>query len=278
MAHHMIGAALFLNRLGVVQYVPWHALTQFVLIAIPLFIFMGQLMLHSGMGARLYDGAGALLRRAPGGLLHANIASCAVFAAVSGSTVATSATIGVVAIPELERRGYDKKIVYGSLAGGGCLGILIPPSITMIVYGAFVGVSVGSLFIAGIFPGIMLSLLFMLYIGIRVTLQPQLAPGRDVGRLPFKEVVLRIVGMWPIVLVMAIVLGGIYLGVMTPTETAAVGSVVALVIGVAYRKLTWSNLLSTALDSVKTGAFIMFIILGALILSATLAIQLLWLC
>ncbi len=184
----IISAFIFLGQIGVARHAPWTVLSSFVLIAIPLFVFMGQIMLRSGMGTVLYDGSAALLKWAPGGLLHANIVSCSIFAAISGSSVATAATIGTVAIPELEARGYDRKIVYGSLAAGGTLGILIPPSISFILYGSIVGLSVGQLFISGIFPGILLASLFMLYIGIRVVFQPHLAG--SVGKLTMKETVL----------------------------------------------------------------------------------------
>ena len=267
----IICAFAFLPQIGVARHAPWTVLNSFILIAIPLFVFMGQIMLRSGMGTILYDGSAALLKWAPGGLLHANIASCAIFAAISGSSVATAATIGTVAIPELETRGYDRKIVYGSLAAGGTLGILIPPSIAMIIYGAVVGESVGRLFIAGIFPGIMLALLFMVYIAVRTIIQPDLAPA-IVEKLPLKETVLRVSKMWPVLVIMTTVLGGIYLGVMTPTECAAVGAVLALVFSLIYRSLTWSMLKKCLLNSVKTTTFIMFIVIGALILSSVLAL------
>lgn len=266
----IISAFIFLDQIGVARHAPWTVLSSFVLIAIPLFVFMGQIMLRSGMGTVLYDGSAALLKWAPGGLLHANIVSCSIFAAISGSSVATAATIGTVAIPELEARGYERKIVYGSLAAGGTLGILIPPSISFILYGSIVGLSVGQLFISGIFPGILLASLFMLYIGIRVVFQPHLAG--SVGKLTMKETVLKVAGMWPVAVIMGIVLGGIYTGVMTPTETAGVGAVIALIFALAYRRVSWSMLKVALSNSVKTSSFILAIMFGAQILSATLAI------
>ncbi len=260
----ILAAYLFLGSAGSLAYASWNIATKFILVAIPLFIFMGELLLHSGMSDRLYTGATALLGKLPGGLLHANIASCSVFAAISGSSVATAATIGTVAIPELEKRGYEHRIVLGSLAAGGTLGILIPPSIAMIIYGSMTGQSIGRLFIAGIIPGIMLALLFMGYIAVRVMTKPQLAPPYE--KIPLKRRVLQIIGIWPIFLVMFAVLGGIYLGVTTPTEAAAIGALMALAFGLIYRKLTWSILRQCLRTTVKTTSMIMFLVVGAQLL------------
>ena len=248
---------------------PWNIGTQFILVAIPLFIFMGQILLHSGISDRLYTGATALLGKLPGGLLHANIASCSVFAAISGSSVATAATIGTVAIPELEKRGYESKIVLGSLAAGGTLGILIPPSMCMIIYGAMAEESVGQLFIAGVFPGIMLTLLFMGYILVRVITKPRLAPSFE--GMPWKQRSLRILSIWPVAVIMFMVLGGIYMGVTTPTEAAALGAFTSMVFALAYRRLNWQIIKGILRDTVKTTAYIMFLVVGAQLLTGTLS-------
>ncbi len=184
--------------------------------------------------------------------------------------MATAATIGIVAIPELEKRDYDMKLTLGSLAAGGTLGILIPPSIAMIVYGAAVGESIGRLFIAGIFPGIMLAGIFMVYIGVRTIINPSLAPPVD-DKMSSKETVLAVLRMWPIFIIMTIVLGGIYLGIMTPTETAAAGVVAALAIAAGYRRVNRPMLLKVIRDTVKTTTFILLIMIGALILSTVLS-------
>jgi len=264
----IITAYVFLGRLGVLEYACWKVSTDFVLVAIPLFILMGQLLLRSGLSTRLYEGSSALLARVPGGLLHSNIISCAIFAAISGSSVATAATIGSVAIPELEKRGYDHRMVVGSLAAGGTLGILIPPSISMIIYGAMCEQSVGTLFIAGILPGIMLSLLFVIYIMLRVTIHPQLAPRYE--KIPVKQRVRSIIGMWPIIVTIVIVLGGIYLGVMTPTEAAAVGAFTAFIFTIAYRQLPFPILRGCLRETVKTTAMLMFLVMGAQLVTASL--------
>jgi len=261
-------AYIFIGRMGVLEYASWSVGTNFVLIAIPLFIFMGQLLLRSGLSKSLYDGSAALLGGIPGGLLHSNIISCAIFAAISGSSVATAATIGTVAIPELEKRGYEHRMVLGSLAAGGTLGILIPPSIALIIYGAMCEQPVGTLFIAGIVPGIILTLLFLGYIVARVMMRPQLAPPFE--KIPLKRRVLSIIGMWPIALTIVIVLGGIYLGVMTPTEAAAVGAFTALVFTLAYRQLNWSVLRMCLRETVKTAAMLIFLVIGATLVTASL--------
>lgn len=266
----IIGGILFLGNFGLAAYVPWEVGDSFVLTAIPLFIFMGEVLLRSGLSIRLYDGAAAMLGRLPGGLLHANIGSCAIFAAISGSSLATAATIGTVALPELEKRGYDNKIACGSLAAGGTLGILIPPSISMIIIGSMTEQSIAKLFIAGVFPGIMLVGLFMIYIVVRVIIQPQLAPPFE--KRPLKLRALSIISMWPVVVIMFFVLGGIYLGVTTPTEAAAVGAFMALVFALIYRKLNWLTLKASMLGAVKITAMLLFIIVGAMILSGMLGL------
>jgi tripartite ATP-independent transporter DctM subunit len=266
----IIGGIIFLGKFGIAAYVPWEVGDSFVLTAIPLFIFMGEVLLRSGLSIRLYDGAAAVLGRLPGGLLHANIGSCAIFAAISGSSLATAATIGTVALPELEKRGYENKIACGSLAAGGTLGILIPPSISMIIIGAMTEQSIAKLFIAGVFPGIMLVGLFMSYIVVRVIIQPQLAPRFET--IPLKRRALNIIRMWPVMVIMLFVLGGIYLGVTTPTEAAAVGAFMAMVFALIYRKLNWLTLKASMLGAVKITAMLLFIIVGAMILSGMLGL------
>lgn len=264
----IITAYIFIGRMALLEYISWSVGTNFVLIAIPLFIFMGHLLLHSGLSSKLYEGSAALLGRVPGGLLHANIISCAIFAAISGSSVATAATIGTVAIPELEKRGYDIRMVLGSLAAGGTLGILIPPSIALIIYGVMTENPVGPLFIAGIFPGIVISLLFVGYIAVRVKTRPELAPQYE--KIPLKRRLSSVIGMWPIVVTMMIVLGGIYLGVMTPTEAAGVGAFTALVFTLAYRQLNWSVLKTSLQETVKTTAMIVLLVIGAQMVTSIL--------
>jgi len=266
----IITAYIFIGGTSLLKYISWTVGINFVLIAIPLFIFMGQLLLHSRLSSKLYEGSAALLGGVPGGLLHANIISCAIFAAISGSSVATAVTIGTVAIPELEKRGYESKIVLGSLAAGGTLGILIPPSVPLIIYGVMTERPIGPLFIAGIIPGIMLTLLFVGLIAVRVMARPELAPRPE--KVLLKRRILSIMGMWPIVVTIMIVLGGIYLGVMTPTEAAGVGAFTALVFTLAYRQLNWSVLKMCLRETVKTTAMIVLLVIGAQMVTSILTV------
>jgi len=220
--------------------ISWGALNNFILTVMPLFILMGEIMLRSGISDRMYDGLSGWFEHFPGRLTHTNIASCALFAACSGSSVATAATIGTVAYPEMAKRGYDRRMVLGSLAGGGTLGILIPPSSCMIVYAAIVVESIGQLFIAGIIPGVILAGIFMSYIAARGIVSPKLFPSS--GEITsWKRRIKGLVDIVPVGLVVAFVLGSIYMGVCTPTEAAAVGAFGATLIGLLYRRLNFKT-------------------------------------
>ena len=207
----------------------------------------------------------------PGGLLHANVLSCALFSAVCGSSAATAATISTVAFPALEKRGYDIRLTLGSLAAGGTLGILIPPSITMIVYGVLVNASVGRLFAGGVIPGIILSMMYMVYIWIKAVRNPRLAPRE--ARVPSRVVLLGLRDLWPVIILSTIILGGIFAGIATPTEAAAVGSSAALVIALAMRGFSWRMLRESLSSTLETTCMIMFIIVGASMFSSFLAVS-----
>ena len=209
----------------------WEGSTNFILIAIPLFILMGELVLRSGVAERMYNVLSRWLVFIPGGLIHSNIASCAVFAACAGSSIATAATISRVALPSFRQRGYNERLVIGSLAAGGTLGILIPPSIGLVLYGLIVGESIGRLFLAGFVPGIMLAVTFMLMIVSASKIWPGIAPKEQ--SVTWR---LRFVGLFsllPIAALIFAVLGSIYFGIATPTEAAAAGVTGALVLTVA---------------------------------------------
>jgi len=203
----------------------WETNTNFILVAIPLFLLMGELMLRSGMGEKMYGALSRWLIFLPGGLIHTNIASCAVFAACSGSSVATSATISRVALPSFRQRGYNERLVIGSLAAGGTLGILIPPSIGLIIYGVLVEESIGRLYLAGFFPGFLLAAMMMLMIGVAAIIFPGIAPRERIESWPrqVKEAALGLVEIIPVAIIILVVLGSIYLGWATPTEAAAFG-------------------------------------------------------
>jgi len=244
----------------------WNISNSFTLTAVPLFVFMGEVILRSGVSKRFYRGISYWLKPIPGGLAHSNIVGCAIFAAISGSSTATALTIGTVALPEMRERGYNDKFIMGSLAAGGCLGILIPPSIVMIIYGSIVQESIADLFMAGVLPGILITALFMAYIAVRVLINPGLAPRERIeGNL--KDMLRGLWDCWPIVLLMAFVLGGIYAGVVTPTEAAAVGCAGAIAVALLFRELTWSSFKDALSNAVAANCMVMFIIIGAQILT-----------
>jgi TRAP-type C4-dicarboxylate transport system permease large subunit len=206
----------------------WETNTNFILIAVPLFLLMGELMLRSGMGERMYGAVSRWIAFLPGGLIHTNIASCAIFAACSGSSVATSATISRVSLPTFRSRGYSERLVIGSLAAGGTLGILIPPSIGLIVYGVLVEESIGRLYLAGFIPGIMLAGMMMLMIIGAAIVFPSIAPKEPSATWRLKFI--GLIAMIPVALIIMVVLGSIYAGWATPTEAAAFGVSGALVL------------------------------------------------
>ena len=238
----------------------WGTTNSFILTAIPLFIFMGEVMLRSGLSTMLYDGITKWVGHLPGGLIHSNIAACALFAAISGSSVATAATMGTIAIPDQEARGYDRGLILGSLAASGTLGILIPPSICMIIYGAWMECSIAQLFIGGVIPGVILALLFMSYIATRCSLQPGLAPRVQSS---WKARALSITEMWPGLLLILFIASAIYTGLMTPTETAAVAATMALIIAAALRRFSLRLLYDCGLAAIRTTAMLMIIVVGA---------------
>lgn len=249
----------------------WNNSASYILIAVPMFLLMGEVILRSGVSTYFYRGVVVLLGWLPGGLLHANIFSCAIFSAVSGSSVATAATVGTVAIPEMKRLDYSRPMIFGSLAAGGTLGILIPPSIVMVLYGALVEESIAKLFMAGIIPGLALSLIFMLYIATRLLISPRLAP-RPTGAIegtqaPSMKDAIHVV---PVLSLLIAVLGGIYVGFSTPTEAAAVGAAGAILLAALYGNLTIPVLNESVMSTVKTTCMVIFIIIGAQILSTAL--------
>jgi tripartite ATP-independent transporter DctM subunit len=264
----LIFAAKGALGISAIGSIVWNTGNSYILIAIPLFLLMGELILRSGVSLYFYRGVGVLLERLPGGLYHANIGACALFAAICGSSVATAATIGTVAIPELLRRGYDRTLLFGSIAAGGTLGILIPPSIPMILYGALVSESVPKLFMAGMIPGVALALVFSIYIAIRSLANARLAP-RLQERSPRRDL-REAIHVVPVVVLLGIVLGGIYAGIFTPTEGAAVGVAGAFAMAAIYRRLSVAVIREAVIMTVRTTGMVMLIVVSAQILSAAL--------
>lgn len=247
----------------------WNTMDSFTLVAVPLFVLMGEIVLRSGVSERFYAGLARLLKDVRGGLAHSNIAGCAMFAAISGSSTATALTVGTVALPEMRRRGYDDELTLGSLAGGGCLGILIPPSIPMIIYASVVQVSVVDLFMAGIIPGLVLAGLFSTYIAIRLWFRSDLVV--TVGSAPLISVWRALADSVPLVALIFLILGGLYFGMVTPTEAAGAGCLGALLLGLLYGRLTWEGMREALRRAIITNSVVMFVILNSQILSFALS-------
>ena len=255
-----------------IGFVAWSSLDSFTLTAIPLFILMSEVLLQSGIGNRAYRGLSVLTRRVPGGLLQTNIAGSAVFAAVSGSSVATAAAIGTVAMPKLQERGYSDRVSTGSLAAGGTLGILIPPSIAFIVYGSFTDTSISRLFAAGMIPGFLLAALFMIWISASALLRPSIGPPRGTEESEQVNVVQLVADIVPFVILIVGVLGGIYAGFVTPTEAAALGAGLAIVIGLALGNLSWGVFSRSLESTIAATGNIMFIVLCAFLFAYAIGI------
>ena len=258
--------APFLNSIAPVV---WGVHNDNLLTSIPLFVLMGELLLRSGIADRMFGALAAWLGRLPGGLLHTNVGCSALFAATSGSSVATAATIGTVALPSLHKRGYSMSQSLGSIAAGGTLGILIPPSVNMIIYGSLTDTSIGQLFIAGIIPGLLLTACFMAYIAIHA-----LATGTGIreDKVPLAERLRLLKDLLPPAVVFFIVMGSLYTGVATTTESAALGVVASLCFAASSRKLTWTLLQHCFVQTAKTSGMILLIITAAFILNLAISL------
>ena len=247
--------------------VVWGVQNDYALTAIPLFILLGEILLRSGLADRMYVALAAWVGRLPGGLLHANMTACTLFAATCGSSVATAATVGTVALPTMRERGYPLPATLGSLAAGGTLGILIPPSVAMLVYGSITNNSVGKLFIAGVLPGILLTLCFMAWILV--------SSWRSGGvtaevRLSFLDKIRLSKDLVPPFLIFGCVMGSIYAGLATPTESAAFGVLLAMVLGMAFGRFNLSILHHCFRQTASLTGMIALIIVAAFVLNVTL--------
>jgi len=252
----------------VLSLVAWDCTSVATYTAVPMFIFMGNILYSSRTSEMLFMGLSTWFDRIPGKLLHSNVIACSMFAAVSGSSVATTATIGRFTLPEFEKRGYDPGLSIGSLAGAGTVGFLIPPSLIMIVYGVLVNESVGMLFIAGIIPGILLSAIFMSYIALRAIINPKVAPG--ITRHTWKEKFASARYLAPTFALILIVLGGIYLGWTTPTEAAVIGALCSVIISLINGTFSWQVLKDSLIGTLDTTCMVMLIVVGASVFSTTL--------
>jgi C4-dicarboxylate transporter, DctM subunit len=249
--------------------VVWGVHNDNLLTSIPLFILMGELLLRSGIADRMFGALAAWLGRLPGGLLHANIGCSAIFAATSGSSVATAATIGTVALPSLHQRGYPMSMSLGSIAAGGTLGILIPPSVNLIVYGSLTDTSIGRLFVAGIIPGLLLTAAFMGFVAIYAVLTDSTIREE---RVPLRQRVHLLKDLVPPGVVFVIVMGSLYSGLATTTESAALGVVASLGFAWRSKKLSWSLLQNCFIQTGKTSGMILLIITAAFILNLAVSL------
>ena len=245
---------------------------SFDLAVIPLFVLMGDFAAKSGISSDLYTAFNVWLRRNRGGLAQASIAACAAFGAVCGSSLATAATMGRVALPEMRRFGYGDRLATGAIAAGGTIGILIPPSVIMLIYGLLTETSIGDLFIAGVIPGILLTLFFMITVLAMVRIDPSSAPQLD-GEAASGADTAILARIWPVLVLFLLVIGGIYAGIFTPTEAAGIGAVGALVIGTAMRRLGVAEIVECLMDTVQTTAMIFLILIGAILFSGFLSLS-----
>lgn len=262
-------AAYGIPFLDSIAPVVWGVQNDNLLTCIPLFVLLGELLLRSGIADRMYTTLAAWLGRLPGGLLHTNIGSSALFAATSGSSVATAATVGTVALPSLQARGYSMRSSLGSLAAGGTLGILIPPSLNMIVYGSLTSNSIGKLFIAGIIPGILLTLLFMLYIAGAALWSKETMREEKV---PLDERIRLLRHFVPPAIVFGVVMGSLYFGIATTTESAALGVIAALFFVWKSGKLNWELMRNCFISSARISGMILLIMVAAFILNLTISL------
>jgi tripartite ATP-independent transporter DctM subunit len=245
--------------------------TNYNFTVIPLFIFMGQVLFNAGIGRKLYDLAYKWLGHLPGGLAIATIGGCAGFAAISGSAIATAATLGSVSLGEMRRYKYDMALATGSVAAGGTLGVLIPPSVTFIIYGLLVEESIGKLFIAGILPGLLLTGLFMLTIYFQVLFSPSMTLKSDL-KITWKDKIRSLTNVSETLLLFLLVIGGLFVGLFTPIEAAAIGACGALIITTVRRQIKWDGIVNSFFESLRTSCMVMVIIAGATVFNHFIAI------
>lgn len=266
-------ASAYDANFSVVGNAIWNTFFSYTFTAVPVFILLGELMTQAGLAQSLYATVSPLFRRIPGKLLQVNIASSALFSAISGSSTATTAMVATLALPELRRRGYARSLALGSIAAGGTLGILIPPSVALIVYGAWQGVSISELFIAGVVPGLLLALFFMIYIGLASRRQAALPDEAEpVPASGSHRLVGALASVFPFLLVVFAVLGTVFTGIATPTEAGALGVVAILLVGLISRTLDSRKIYAAVSRSVQLFGMLALVIVGAVVLSQALAL------
>ena len=244
----------------------WGTSSSWTLTALPLFVWMGEILFRTRLSENLFKGLSPWMQKLPGGLIHVNVVGCALFAAISGSSAATVATVGKMSIPELRKRNYPEKILLGSLAGSGTLGLLIPPSIILIIYGVAVQESIAKLFIAGILPGIMIALIFMSYVIFWSLINKKQMP-KIIEEYSIFEKIKRSKQLLPVIILISAVIGSIYTGIATATEAASLGVVGALILSYFQKSLTLETFKTSLLGATKTSCMIAFILAGSTFLS-----------
>ncbi len=264
----LAGWSAFLNLLNTA---PFSRVSSYTLSVLPLFLLMGQFATRAGLTRSLFTAARAWVGHYRGGLAISTIYGCAAFGAVCGSSIATGATMASVALPEMKRSGYSGALATGTLAGGGTLGILIPPSIILVIYAIITEQSVGKLFLAALIPGLITVLGYSIAISLYVRLKPESAPVAPA--VPFGERVHSLGAVLPVAAIFLLVIGGIYLGVFTPTEGAAVGAAATALVAVAFGRMSWTSFVSSLLDTAQATAMVFIILIGADIYSAFLALS-----
>lgn len=248
----------------------WGMVFCFPLVAIPLYVLLGEIFVASGLSKKTYTSLAPLLERFPGKLLLTNTVVCAIFGAISGTSMATAAAVGSVAYPELSKRGYNRQVLVGNLAGSGTLGLLIPPSFTLILYGAWEGVSVGGLFIAAILPGLLMASLFLLFVVVSCLIRPDIVPP-SAETVPLRRAIMNTKGIWPMAILIFCVLGTIYLGIATPTEAAGLGAMAAIILMISFRQFSFKKLYNALNETIKIQVLIGLILIGATIFSISIS-------
>lgn len=261
----------FNGNFSVLGNATWNLFNSFTFTAVPTFILLGEILGQSGLAKRIYGAISPTFERMPGKLLQTNIGACTVFSAISGSSTATAAVVGSIAYDEMKGRGYDRGVIVGTVAAGGTLGILIPPSIALIIYGAWQNVSIGALFLAGVLPGLLMAGLFMAYIAGLAFMKPRAIPEAS-ETLPWSQALLRSAEAWPFVILVFAILGTIFLGLATPTEAAALGVVTATALAAFYGEFSLAHLWAALRATVRTFSTLAIVITGALILSQAVAL------
>lgn len=270
----LLGISIINSPKAALQVIPteiFATFSSYSLSVIPMFIWMGYLAFYSGIGSRLYDFVYKLAGHYPGGLALATQGTSALFGAISGSNTATAATIGAISIPEMRKRGYDSSLSTASVAAGGVLGVLIPPSVLFIIYGISTEQSIGKLFMAGIIPGILLTIFFMLTIAIQIRRKPELAPRGD--KYTWKERIAALRGgLWEVFAIFVLSLGGLFAGWFTPTEAGSVGVAGVLVLTLLTKQLSWDGIKKSLYETTRNTAMIMFLVTSAVIFGRFIAV------